>query len=85
MKIYDNGGSSFDRYTVVIEGEIYTMSANPLSPGGVNMYCGPAGSLDVTSGEPVRFRDLPAEVQEAIRQREAWGPKVEVFDDQAAG
>ncbi len=83
MKIYDNQGKSFDRYTVVIEGEVYTMSESALSPGGINMYCGRAEAFGGDWGEPVRFRDLPREVQEAIRQREAWGPKLEVFDDQA--
>lgn len=39
MQIYDNGGETFDRYTLVTEaGDIFTMSQNPLSPDGFNQY-----------------------------------------------
>ena len=84
MEVYDNGGRTFDRYTVILENEVYTMSEHPLSPEGVNLYAGELGETHEDRGTRVLFEDLPSEVQEAIRQRQAWGPKVEVVDDPEA-
>lgn len=43
MKIYtyDNGGTTIDRYTIIIDNDVYSMSINPNSPQGVNEYYGP--------------------------------------------
>lgn len=38
VKVYDNRGASFDRYTIVTEDALYTMSGNPLSPSGFNQF-----------------------------------------------
>ena len=81
MELFDNGGRTFDRYTVILGEDVYTMSEHPLSPDGVNLYGGEIGDTNEDRGARVVFDDLPAEVQEAIRQRQAWGPKVEVLDD----
>lgn len=67
-KYYDNGGATFDRYTVIMDGSAYTMSHNALSPQGVNMYCCQAGEM-VMTGREVKFADLPTEVQRAVRMR----------------
>lgn len=41
MKLYDNGGKTIDRYTIVIEdGSVYGMSSDPLSPQGFNQFAG---------------------------------------------
>ena len=40
VKIFDNGGESFDRYTVIIDNSVFGMSDNPLDPQGFNQYCG---------------------------------------------
>ena len=39
-KIYDNGGETADRYTVVVGGSVYGMSDEPFHPQGVNLYSG---------------------------------------------
>lgn len=67
-KYYDNGGETFDRYTAIIDGSVYTMSHNALSPQGVNMYCCEAGELVIT-GREVKFAALPREVQRAVCMR----------------
>ncbi len=84
MRIYDNQGRTIDRYTVILDGEVYTMSSSPLSPEGVNMYWGAEGEVEVDLGQLLPLEDLPKEVREAIRQRQSWGFKVEVPDQTGA-
>ncbi len=65
LKIYDNGGKSFDRYTLILgSGEALFMSANPLQPNGVCMH----GEVEktITLGKEVDFDILPEAVQKAI-------------------
>lgn len=80
IRTWDNGGKTFDRYTVLVEGndsteyEMLGMSDNPLSPQGFNQYCGTVPVVDVPMyeeawGKPVKFNELPQEVQEAIKKR----------------
>jgi len=71
IKIYDNGGETFDQYTVIINGEVYGMSTNAMSPDGFNQYCHPESLLSDRSllGKEVQFEDLPNEVQRAIIDR----------------
>ncbi len=42
VKVYDNGGKTVDRYTILIDNgkdiDFYTMSDDPFSPLGVNQY-----------------------------------------------
>jgi len=42
--VYDNGGRTFDRYTIVLESKkwsaVYTMGPNGIHPQGVCSYCG---------------------------------------------
>jgi len=41
MKVYDNGGKTADRYTVVFsDGSMYAMSRDANMPNGVCMYIG---------------------------------------------
>jgi hypothetical protein len=40
VEIYDAGDKFIDRFTVIINKEVYTMSYNPLSALGVNQYMG---------------------------------------------
>ena len=71
VKVYDNGGATFDRYTIVTKDALYTMSTNALSPSGFNQ-----GS-DNLSGEyqpnnsekEVQLRDVPVDVLIAIIHR----------------
>jgi hypothetical protein len=83
IKVYDNGGKTFDRYTVVIERktkgaldkDMYGMSFNPNSPQGFNQYEGPVGSgwtarqLAKQLGKRLKWSDVPEEVKRAAKQR----------------
>ncbi|MCK5236185.1 MAG: hypothetical protein KAR06_04285 [Deltaproteobacteria bacterium] len=67
IKIYDNGGEIFDRYTVIIDGEMYAMSEAPLSPQGFNQY---VGKYEKPWGDKlVSFESLPQDVRRAILNR----------------
>jgi len=73
VRIFDNQGETFDRYTVLIDNEIYGMSHNPLSPQGFNQYCGELTS-DINFdclGEEIteQYLSLPHKVFVAIHQR----------------
>jgi len=83
VHIWDNGGKTIDRYLVLIDKNyVYTMSENPLSPDGVNMF----GFELVDTGEtfdeffdrinlkgdsiPIfNMQDVPKEVMAAIIER----------------
>lgn len=68
VKVYDNNGETIDCYTVVINGHVYTMSANPLSPQGVNQYCGEETKFKgATSG--LLLSEIPDCLKDAIRMR----------------
>lgn len=69
--IYDNGGKTLDRYTVVIpDGSVISMSQNGL---GINMYIGDFqrdynGKLSHT-GKRVKMDSCSEELQRAIKSR----------------
>lgn len=72
MEIYDNGGKSFDRYTIIFEsGSVYGMSQNALSPQGFNQYIGEKSYCLGDLGRKISFDSLGGEVKEAILKREA--------------
>lgn len=69
MKILDNQGKTRDRYTVIFENAVYTMSANAQSPQGVCMYAGDPDNLitEPMEGEvEVDISDVPEQVQQSI-------------------
>ena len=82
IAIYDNGGRTTDRYTVVYEPEnrlgidIFSwtyMSADPFYPQGVCIH--DSGTLRPYSGwgtgsrdKVITFEDLPGSCQRAVRQ-----------------
>jgi len=74
MKIYDNGGKTIDRYTVILEDwhfgkscQALGLSSNPDSPQGFSQFS------DVYQGnhlgKEIGFLDLPENVQEHITMR----------------
>lgn len=70
--VYDNEGKSFDRYTVLYDDSVFTMSKNATSPQGVNLYCGGRDEYpkDLTHlGKIVELDSLPEEVKKAIDER----------------
>jgi len=68
--VFDNGGKTIDRYIIVIGKDVYTMSHNPNSPVGVNMY---AGELDrdvfVDTKKFKKLNKIPNEIKDAVKQR----------------
>lgn len=79
VRVFDNKGKSFDRYTAIIDGRYYGMSTNALSPDGFNQYGGEAIDLarneygffnEAALGREVKnLETLPEEVKKAIAQR----------------
>lgn len=72
IEIYDNGGKSFDRYTIFINGLVYGASTNALSPQGFFQFVGFSNEIDKSAlGKRIDFEALPSEVKEQIRRIEA--------------
>lgn len=73
LKIYDNEGETFDRYTVVTNEhyngkfECLGLSTNPDNPQGFSMWC--ICVLGEHLGKEIAFEDLPLNVQEHITRR----------------
>lgn len=72
MKIYDNGGKTFDRYSVIYVEEAEgpglfacrAMSSNPYSPQG---FCQMSSAMVGSHlGKKISFSDLPADCQKVI-------------------
>lgn len=72
-KLYDNGGQTVDRYTVVFDREVYGMSNNPKSPRGFNQSAGSIEKMQLDNnpavGKVIPLSKAPAEVREAIIER----------------
>ena len=69
-KIYDNGGETFDRYSVIFtNGCFLGMSHNPRSPQGFSQWSDENGYVDGPHlGEEIDFDELPEEVQERLNE-----------------
>ena len=70
--VYDNDGKTIDRYTVIKDNSVYTMSDRPNFPTGVNMYCCEVSEADmnkIKQDKKIKIQDLPKEVQQAIKDR----------------
>ena len=72
---FDNGGKTFDRYTLIFEDEyclqVYGASENPTHPQGFGMYAGQCYPRDLLHYEnPVDFDALPEKVQAFVRMIE---------------
>jgi len=78
VKVYDNGGRSMDRYTVVLpNGDVYGMSEHPNHPQGFNQYSGTIGMDEGYSIFNIELNNkrtdkskLSAEVKQAIKERQ---------------
>jgi hypothetical protein len=77
LKVWDNGGKTYDRYTIRIRNDYHGMSANPFDPQGFCQYCGSypdikegknLGKLVYNCGKG-NFMNLPADVRKAITER----------------
>ena len=61
IKIYDNGGKTVDRYTMIMpDGEAWGFSESPYHPQGFGQYAGNLSELKSFShlGKPVGILDL---------------------------
>lgn len=74
LRIYDNGGKTFDRYTVVFmkqkerDGSYAAlgMSENPFHPQGFGQHCSAVPGSHI--GFRARFKQLPEDCQKLISQ-----------------
>lgn len=73
IEVYDNGGETFDRYTVIIGSSVFGMGGDPMMPNGFNQYSGELSELrsDLreASGRRLSDAEIPARVGEAIEAR----------------
>jgi len=72
VKVYDLGEDAdvVDRYTVVIEDDVYSMSEHANHPGGFNLWLGKVEDFDVEAfGLPIDVADLPEGVKKAVEGR----------------
>jgi len=71
VKVYDNGGATFDRYTIVTKDAVYGMSTNALSPSGFNQFSHVPEEAYVPSNKEkeIALRDTPVDVLIAIINR----------------
>jgi len=67
--VYDNGGSSVDRYTVVIDKEAFGMSDNASSPNGFNQYIGSVGADVKISQLGKKLDKIPSSIKKAVEER----------------
>lgn len=70
LEIYDNKGKVFDKYTVIIGSDIYTMSRNPGSPQGACVYHGTTCDRKYLErhNTKIALMDLPEPVQNRIKE-----------------
>jgi len=85
VHVYDDGGMSFDRYTVFVGSDVYTMSSHPLNPLGMNQWAGKASDFEGPDGFKIGSRllgedEVPPEVREAIELRKVQALAPEVSD-----
>lgn len=69
-KVYDMGEDALDRFTVVISDDVYSMSHDPISPSGYNLWIGNLSEYAVANfGKEVPMDSLPDSVKIAIEDR----------------
>ena len=70
VQVFDNGGKTVDRYTIIIGESIYCMSSDPTNPQGVNQCAGTWKPLPGMVHSMGKLLDhIPEEIQRAIEER----------------
>lgn len=71
-RIYDNGGATFDRYTIITpSGEMFGASNNPFSPQGFSQFVGEwKGGSTKHLGRKVALDELNEDVRQYVKQCE---------------
>jgi hypothetical protein len=68
--VYDNGGESFDRYTIFTpDGSVFGMSENATMPNGFNMYIGEDTEIKKGSHLGKRLKSVPQSIEKAVMNR----------------
>ena len=71
-KIYDNGGRTIDRYTVIFnDGSAWGASENPGHPQGFGQFTEAIPGQHL--GDVITFGDLPAAVKACLYEWADWG------------
>lgn len=70
MRIFDNGGESYDRYTLITnDNSIFGFNDNPFDPQGFGQYCGEwVGGSTTHLGERIEIANLPKRAQQYVNQ-----------------
>ena len=66
MTIYDNGGVTYDRYTIFIGDDVFGMSAEG---NGFNQYLGDCSEIEEGDHLGVKLDHVPHGIQKAINER----------------
>jgi hypothetical protein len=74
IKVYDNGGKTNDRYTVIIDGSVFGINTVPFHPAmGFSQYCGEDSEKlkwNENWGDEIQdIAELPEETVKAIIAR----------------
>lgn len=74
IAVYDNGGKTFDRYTVVVDSyldddmyECLGLSSEPTGPQGFSQFC--SCQMGPHLGKKLKFEELPENVQKHVKAR----------------
>lgn len=72
-RIYDNGGKTADRYTVILrDGSVFAMGADATSPRGFNQYAGQVSEFShglSHTGRKISFQALTVSAKRAVQDR----------------
>lgn len=71
LRVFDNGGKTLDRYSVIIGDDVYSMSHDANMPNGCNYYAGIVESISpkMFEYEVVDIKSLPESLLIAIAIR----------------
>ncbi len=70
LRIFDNGGDTADRYTVIIGNDVFGMGDKPKDPGGFNQYSGDLSEFPKDlSHLGKELTSVPDNLKEAIAER----------------
>ena len=74
FRIFDNGGKTQDRFTLINEwGDVFGFCCIPSNPLGIGVYCGNFKDWGLKStkhlGKKISFEELPEAAQLFVRDR----------------
>ena len=67
--VYDNGGRSYDRYTVIYDDSVFAMAEDSTGPLGFNQYCGERDEFPANMNHcGRRLKNIPAAVMKGFKR-----------------